>query len=574
MTNQRRQASDHGNRRRGARGGDRRAGDRGSRLRLVRVKVTSTNGCTVQIMAERPDGTMTVEDCEAVSQAISPVLDVDDPVAQAYHLEVSSPGIDRPLVRASDFERWAGYDAKIELAVPRRRPQALPRDHPRRRERRRCVIDLPDVKEGEASRSRACPSTDLAEAHLVLTDDTDPRIAAPRHRAPPSGRRRGRRQPRRRPSDPDARGNADSRSRRRARTSNRRPRHRRRSDLMAVSANRLELLQIADAVAREKVIDRRSSSTRWRTRSPRPPARATAPRPTSTPRSTPRPASCASRATSWWSSRSRTTPARSPSTRPAATTRRAQVGDVISDTLPPFDFGRIAAQSAKQVIVQKVRDAERDRQYRRVQGPHRRDRQRRRQARRVRQRHRRSRPRRGHRAPRRDDPARDLPAGRPHPRLSVRRAPRAARPADLPVAHASAVHGQALRPGSAGDLRRHRRGEGGRPRSGLARQDRRDLARLLHRSGRRLRRHARLARAGRGRRAPGREDRHHPVVARTRRPSSSTRCSRPRSSRSCSTRRPTGSRSWCPTTSSRSPSAAAARTCASPRSSPAGTSTS
>ena len=68
----------------------------------------------------------------------------------------------------------------------------------------------------------------------------------------------------------------------------------------------------------------------------------------------------------------------------------AQVGDVISDTLPPFDFGRIAAQSAKQVIVQKVREAERDRQYRRVQGPHRRDRQRHRQAGRVRQRDRRS----------------------------------------------------------------------------------------------------------------------------------------------------------------------------------------
>jgi len=76
---------------------------------LVRVRVTPTNGCTVQIMAERPDGTMSVADCETVSRAISPVLDLEDPITQAYYLEISSPGIDRPLVRASDFERWTGY---------------------------------------------------------------------------------------------------------------------------------------------------------------------------------------------------------------------------------------------------------------------------------------------------------------------------------------------------------------------------------------------------------------------------------------------------------------------------------
>ena len=72
--------------------------------RLVRVRVTGVNGCTVQIMAERPDGAMTVDDCEAVSRAVSPALDVDDPVGRAYHLEISSPGIDRPLVRAGDFD--------------------------------------------------------------------------------------------------------------------------------------------------------------------------------------------------------------------------------------------------------------------------------------------------------------------------------------------------------------------------------------------------------------------------------------------------------------------------------------
>ena len=86
--------------------------------RLVRVRVSGNNGCTVQIMAERPDGSMTVDDCEAVSRAVSPALDVDDPVGRAYHLEISSPGIDRPLVRSSDFSRWAGHEAKIEMAVP------------------------------------------------------------------------------------------------------------------------------------------------------------------------------------------------------------------------------------------------------------------------------------------------------------------------------------------------------------------------------------------------------------------------------------------------------------------------
>ena len=87
-------------------------------FRLVRVKVTGEAGCTVQIMAERPDGSMSVEDCEAVSRLISPILDVEDPIERAYRLEISSPGIDRPLVRRSDFARWAGHRAKIELAMP------------------------------------------------------------------------------------------------------------------------------------------------------------------------------------------------------------------------------------------------------------------------------------------------------------------------------------------------------------------------------------------------------------------------------------------------------------------------
>ncbi|HET7717904.1 MAG TPA: ribosome maturation factor RimP [Bauldia sp.] len=86
--------------------------------RLVRVKLSAMNGTTLQIMAERPDGTMTVDDCEILSRDLSPVLDVEDPIDRAYHLEVSSPGIDRPLVRRSDFVEWGGHLAKIELDQP------------------------------------------------------------------------------------------------------------------------------------------------------------------------------------------------------------------------------------------------------------------------------------------------------------------------------------------------------------------------------------------------------------------------------------------------------------------------
>ena len=85
--------------------------------RLVRVRLSGMNGLTLQIMAEREDGTMSVEDCENVSRMVSPLLDVEDPIDRAYHLEVSSPGIDRPLVRMSDFARWSGHMAKIDTSV-------------------------------------------------------------------------------------------------------------------------------------------------------------------------------------------------------------------------------------------------------------------------------------------------------------------------------------------------------------------------------------------------------------------------------------------------------------------------
>ena len=138
-------------------------------LRLVRVKVGGREGTTVQIMAERPDGTMTVDDCEAASKALSPALDVEDPVAGAYTLEVSSPGIDRPLVRAGDFERWAGHEAKIELAVPLEGRKRF-RGTIRGVQDGAALVELADSPEGEEVVA-ALALDDIGEARLVLTDD-------------------------------------------------------------------------------------------------------------------------------------------------------------------------------------------------------------------------------------------------------------------------------------------------------------------------------------------------------------------------------------------------------------------
>ena len=136
--------------------------------RLVRVRVSGTLGCTVQIMAERPDGTMLIEDCEAASRALSPVFDVEDPIDREYRLEISSPGIDRPLVRRSDFERHAGHEIKIEMAVAREgrkrfRGVLLGVEGEDARLRRK------DAAEGEET-DVLLPIADMAEARLVLTD--------------------------------------------------------------------------------------------------------------------------------------------------------------------------------------------------------------------------------------------------------------------------------------------------------------------------------------------------------------------------------------------------------------------
>ena len=136
---------------------------------LVRVKLSSQNGLTLQIMAERPDGIMTVQDCEKLSMAVSPVLDVDDPIDKAYHLEVSSPGIDRPMVRKSDFAKWVGHVVKFETSV-------MVEGRKRFRGTISSVSEDAFVLERETPAKDedplvTIPFTTLAEARLILTDD-------------------------------------------------------------------------------------------------------------------------------------------------------------------------------------------------------------------------------------------------------------------------------------------------------------------------------------------------------------------------------------------------------------------
>ena len=135
--------------------------------RLVRVRVSGRDGMTVQIMAERPNGSFTIEDCEAASRALSPSLDVEDPIPGGYRLELSSPGIDRPLVRRSDFKRALGHEAKIEMEIP-----------VDGRKRFRGEITgtegtdsmLRFVNSAGETQTARLPIGDMAEARLILTD--------------------------------------------------------------------------------------------------------------------------------------------------------------------------------------------------------------------------------------------------------------------------------------------------------------------------------------------------------------------------------------------------------------------
>ena len=132
--------------------------------RLVRVRLSSMNGATLQIMADKPDGTMTVEDCETLSRDLSPTLDVEDPIDRDYNLEVSSPGIDRPLVRRSDFARWSGHDAKIELS-------RLFDGRKRFRGRLGGIEGDHVLVAADGGAVQRLPIGDIVEARLTLTDD-------------------------------------------------------------------------------------------------------------------------------------------------------------------------------------------------------------------------------------------------------------------------------------------------------------------------------------------------------------------------------------------------------------------
>lgn len=138
-------------------------------FRLVRVRLSGLNGLTLQIMAERPDGTMTVEDCEIVSRTVSPVLDVEDPIDGKYHLEISSPGIDRPMVRKSDFSNWQGHIAKLETSML----------HDNRKKFRGRIIKVEagsvtleaDQATYGAEAQTVIPFELIVDARLILTDD-------------------------------------------------------------------------------------------------------------------------------------------------------------------------------------------------------------------------------------------------------------------------------------------------------------------------------------------------------------------------------------------------------------------
>lgn len=136
-------------------------------FRLVRVTVSRRDGTTVQIMAERPDGTITVEDCAVISRNLSPLMDAHDPISGHYALEISSPGIDRPLARMSDFEAWAGHEAKVEtkeLIGGRKRFRGVIRGLAGSEVR----LEVPPDQGGPEVN---LPIGIIAEARLVLTDE-------------------------------------------------------------------------------------------------------------------------------------------------------------------------------------------------------------------------------------------------------------------------------------------------------------------------------------------------------------------------------------------------------------------
>jgi ribosome maturation factor RimP len=131
--------------------------------RLVRLRLIGGKTKTLQIMAERPDGRMDVEDCARLSRTLSEFFDREDPLEGEYVLEVSSPGIDRPLTRLTDFSRWSGHEAKLELATP---------DSTGRKRFKGLLLGLDgnDVIVDVGGQRLNFPFRSIAEAKLVLTD--------------------------------------------------------------------------------------------------------------------------------------------------------------------------------------------------------------------------------------------------------------------------------------------------------------------------------------------------------------------------------------------------------------------
>ena len=146
--------------------------------RLVRLRLMGGKTKTLQIMAERPDGTMNVEDCARLSHALLDFIEREEPLEGDFELEVSSPGIDRPLTRLMDFARWAGHEAKLELVAPLAGvgegggvPSGDPPSKGRKRFRGLLLgLEGTNVLMDSQGERVSVPFKGIAEAKLVLTD--------------------------------------------------------------------------------------------------------------------------------------------------------------------------------------------------------------------------------------------------------------------------------------------------------------------------------------------------------------------------------------------------------------------
>jgi ribosome maturation factor RimP len=142
---------------------------------VVRVLLIGSGHPTLQIMAERPDGTMGIEDCGKLSQAISAVMDVENIIESAYALEVSSPGLDRPLTRLKDFEQFAGHEARIEIDPPvdgRKRFKGLLKGI---QDEDNVIVE---VETGALRSTIAIPFSYIHKAKLILVEEVSPETAA------------------------------------------------------------------------------------------------------------------------------------------------------------------------------------------------------------------------------------------------------------------------------------------------------------------------------------------------------------------------------------------------------------